>query len=115
MIQIRRIYEPVDPRDGYRVLVDRLWPRGVKKETAAIDLWAKAIAPSTELRHWYDHKPERWEEFQLRYRLELANEDATAELEHLRSRSRVGIVTLLTATRNESQKHAVFLQKVLSQ
>jgi len=114
MITIKRIYDGASKQDGYRVLVDRLWPRGVKKETAGIDHWAKAIAPSAELRQWYDHKPERWVEFQLRYKLELANAEATAELTKLKKIARKGAVTLLTATRNETQNHAVFLQKLLS-
>ncbi len=114
MIKIKRIYDAADDKDGFRVLVDRLWPRGVKKEDAIFDLWAKAIAPSTELRQWYDHKHERWDEFQLRYRLELTQADAMAELASLRAAAKKGTVTLLTATRNETENHAVFLQKLLS-
>jgi uncharacterized protein YeaO (DUF488 family) len=114
MITIKRIYVAADDNDGTRVLVDRLWPRGVKKETARIDLWAKGIAPSTELRQWYDHQAERWDEFQLRYTLELANAEAKAELAKLQAMAKTSIVTLLTATRNETQNHAVFLQSLLN-
>lgn len=114
MITIKRIYEAHESTDGYRVLVDRLWPRGLKKDSAGIDLWAKGIAPSTELRQWYDHKPERWEEFQLRYRLELSAAAAEEELSRLRVAANPGKVTLLTATRNENQNHAVILQRLLS-
>ena len=113
MITIKRIYEPRESSDGTRVLVDRLWPRGVKKETADIDLWAKAIAPSTELRQWYDHRSERWQEFQLRYKSELTNANAKVELARLRMAGRSGNVTLLTATSNEKQSHAVVLQQLL--
>lgn len=70
-IQIKRIYEPVSPRDGFRVLVDRLWPRGIKKENAKIDLWLKEIAPSNELRKWYSHDPEKWKEFKSKCFKEL--------------------------------------------
>lgn len=113
MITIKRVYDPASPHDGARVLVDRLWPRGMKKETAAIDLWAKAIAPTTELRQWYGHNPERWEEFQLRYRLELTQIDRKDELSKLRAIVKARAVTLLTATRNQSQSHAVVLQELL--
>ena len=114
MITTKRIYESASPQDGFRVLVDRLWPRGVKKDTAGIDLWAKAIAPSAELRQWYDHKSERWDEFQLRYHLELNVAAAEEELTRLRVLVKSSKVTLLTATRNESQNHAVVLQLLLS-
>jgi len=70
-IQLKRIYEPYSKEDGYRILVDRLWPRGFTKEKAALDLWLKEIAPSTELRKWFGHDPEKWKEFQKKYRIEL--------------------------------------------
>lgn len=113
MIMIKRIYETPAPSDGYRVLVDRLWPRGIKRETAAIDHWAKAITPSSELRAWYDHRPERWDEFQLRYRLELATGEAVDELARLRVTAKSGPMTLLTATRNETENHAMVVRDVL--
>lgn len=109
MISVKRIYEAREPDDGYRVLVDRLWPRGIKRATAGIDHWAKAIAPSTELRQWFDHRPERWSEFQIRYALELAAPEAEAELARLASTAAASKLTLLTATRNETENHAIFL------
>lgn len=72
MLRLKRVYDPPSAEDGYRILIDRLWPRGLKRETADIDLWLKGIAPSHELRRWFGHDPERWEEFQSRYRKELA-------------------------------------------
>ena len=79
-MQIKRIYEPAEISDGYRVLVDRPWPRGVKKETARIDLWLKDVAPSAALRKWFGHKPEKWKDFSLGYREELKQNKAVAEL-----------------------------------
>jgi uncharacterized protein YeaO (DUF488 family) len=113
MIVIKRIYEVVEASDGYRVLIDRLWPRGVRREAAALDHWAKAIAPSTKLRQWYNHLPELWPEFQLRYRLELAAMEAAQEVERLRVLSLARTVTLLTATRNETENHAIVLRDLL--
>jgi uncharacterized protein YeaO (DUF488 family) len=113
MISIKRIYEPSAPSDGYRVLVDRLWPRGVNREAAALDHWAKAIAPSTELRQWYDHRPDRWPEFQQRYHLELAAPAAAEEFTQLKAIAAKRAVTLLTATRNETENHAVVLRDLL--
>lgn len=113
MIAIKRIYDGVEPGDGTRVLVDRLWPRGVKREAAAIDHWAKAITPSTELRQWYHRQPERWTEFQMRYRLELRAAEAVEELERLKIIATTHAVTLLTATRNETENHAIVLRDLL--
>ncbi|MFM9942749.1 MAG: DUF488 domain-containing protein [Hyphomicrobiaceae bacterium] len=109
MITAKRIYDARSPDDGYRVLVDRLWPRGIKREVAGIDHWAKAIAPSTDLRQWFDHRSERWPEFQVRYALELVGAEAKAELERLEAIAATGNLTLLTATRSEEENHAVFL------
>jgi uncharacterized protein YeaO (DUF488 family) len=114
MIKIKRIYEPAGDQDGYRVLIDRLWPRGMTKQAAAIDHWAKAVTPSNDLRRWFDHDAKRWEEFQTRYTLELANAQAQDELAKLRAVATTRIVTLLTATRHETQNHAVFLRTQLS-
>lgn len=113
MIRIRRIYDPADRTDGYRVLVDRLWPRGVKTESAAIDAWPKAITPSSALRTWYGHRAEFWDEFQIRYRLELSAPEAVAELEQLRQVAAARTVTLLTATRELALCHAQVLKAVL--
>ena len=78
-IRLKRAYEPPSPEDGLRILVDRLWPRGLRKADAAIDRWLKDIAPSTELRHWFGHEPTRWEEFRRRYRSELSAHTGPAE------------------------------------
>jgi uncharacterized protein YeaO (DUF488 family) len=80
VVQIKRIYEPAEESDGFRVLVDRLWPRGIKKEQAHIDIWLKDIAPTTALRKWFNHDPEKWEEFSGKYTAELKGSDAVKEL-----------------------------------
>lgn len=109
---IKRIYEPAEPSDGYRVLVDRLWPRGVTKERAALDEWAKIIAPSTELRKWFAHDPAKFAEFSKRYIAEVRqNPDAPAIIANWR---RHDIVTLLYSARNEVDNEAVVLQEYLS-
>ncbi|HSC31114.1 MAG TPA: DUF488 family protein [Gemmatimonadaceae bacterium] len=113
MIVTKRIYEPVGERDGYRVLIDRLWPRGVSKTAAQLDEWAKAIAPSNELRHWYGHDPAKWEEFQRRYRQELDNAEAQAVLEALAKRARRGRVTLLYSTKSSEISNAQALAHIL--
>lgn len=113
MIVTKRIYEPVEDRDGYRVLIDRLWPRGVSKTAARLDEWAKAIAPSNELRHWYGHDPAKWEEFQRRYARELDNPEAQAVLEALAKRARRGRVTLLYSTREANISNAEALTHML--
>ncbi|MNE29825.1 hypothetical protein D3C80_1233160 [compost metagenome] len=106
-IGIKRAYEPASPLDGQRVLVDRLWPRGLSKERAAIDLWLKAIAPSTGLRQWFGHEPERWGEFQRRYHAELdANGEAVGQLEAL---IRAGKTTLIYGAKDETHNDAVVL------
>ena len=89
-IHLKRIYEKPDEKDGFRILVDRLWPRGLTKEKAAVDLWLKNIAPTTELRKWFNHDPEKWSEFQRRYLKELKeNKEATDALKaYLKKRSR---------------------------
>lgn len=113
LIRCRRIYEARDPTDGYRVLADRLWPRGVSRDKAQIDAWEKDIAPSNALRRWYDHRPERWDEFQLRYRNELDTPAAAAVLQGLRERAQVGAVTLLTAARHDTGTHLTVLADLL--
>src|SRR5512137_762495 len=92
-VQIKRIYESAARSDGFRVLVDRLWQRGIAKERAALYLWMKEIAPTTELRRWFGHDPKRWRQFQARYRAELREHEP--ELAQLRSHARKGTVTLL--------------------
>ncbi|RMD87174.1 MAG: DUF488 domain-containing protein [Alphaproteobacteria bacterium] len=107
----RRIYDPPAAQDGYRVLVDRLWPRGMTKEKAAIDHWAKDLAPSTDLRRWFHAHPEGWDEFAARYRAELAGkEDA---LRRLRAAAGTRPLTLLYSVRDPARNHAVILGSVL--
>ena len=110
-LKLKRVYDPPAPEDGTRILVDRLWPRGLKKGDAAIDRWMKEIAPSTELRKWFDHDPERWAEFQRRYKHELY--EHALELEELRALASKSKVTLLFAARDEQHNDAVVLQEVL--
>ncbi|MBZ9808955.1 DUF488 domain-containing protein [Mesorhizobium sp. BR1-1-9] len=110
-IAVRRVYEAPAPDDGQRVLVDRVWPRGVSKEHAALALWLKDVAPSDELRKWFGHEPARWAEFQKRYRAELdRNEDAVATLRDLLGE---GKVTLLYGAHDEAHNNAVALAKYL--
>jgi uncharacterized protein YeaO (DUF488 family) len=110
-VRLKRAYEAPDPRDGRRILVDRLWPRGVAKGEAAIDEWAKAIAPSTELRKWFGHDPGRWQEFRRRYASEILG---NAELlEHLRELARQAPITLVYSARDEAHNDAVVLRQVM--
>lgn len=111
-IAIKRIYEPAAPDDGFRVLVDRLWPRGMAKARANIDLWAKDVAPSNELRVWFGHDPARWTGFQERYRAELAQQSAA--LHDLLREAGDHAVTLLFATRDTEHNEAVVLRDVLT-
>ena len=110
-IHLKRAYEPPSSADGARILVDRLWPRGVSKERAAIDQWIKDIAPSTELRRWFGHDPKRWNEFRLRYRRELSHHKEL--LSELRAMARKGPLTLVYAARDEERNEAVVLRDVL--
>lgn len=111
-IRLKRAYEPPSADDGTRILIDRLWPRGVRKDDAAIDEWMKEIAPSTELRKWFNHDPERWLEFQRRYTAELAQR--TAELDRLRELARQGTLTLVYSAHDEVHNDAVVLKNLLS-
>ncbi len=111
MITIKRAYTTPSPDDGLRVLVERLWPRGLSKERAAVDLWLKEIAPSTELRKWFGHDPERWEEFQDRYRQELEEKEEPIQL--LKKKEKKGAVTLIYAARDEEHNSALVLKEVL--
>jgi uncharacterized protein YeaO (DUF488 family) len=110
-IFIKRIYDPPDEKDGYRVLVDRLWPRGIKKEHARIEEWIKAIAPSNELRKWYSHDPEKWPEFKRRYFKEL--EDCSQEVEQLAKRASQATVTLLFFSKETRLNNAVALKEYI--
>ena len=110
-VRLKRVYEPATSDDGTRILVDRLWPRGLSKADAGLDLWLKDIAPSTELRRWFGHDPNRWPEFRQRYRRELAQH--TAELDQLRALAGQGTVTLLYGARDEQHNDAVVLRDTL--
>jgi uncharacterized protein YeaO (DUF488 family) len=112
MIRIKRMYDPPAADDGRRVLVDRLWPRGVSKEKARIDEWVKEIAPSDDLRTWFGHDPGRWEEFRKRYREELEGHGEL--LESLRTEAGKGTVTLLFAAKDAEHNNAVVLAEILS-
>ena len=110
-IRLKRAYERPAPADGTRILVDRLWPRGVSKAAAAIDRWVKEIAPSTELRKWFGHDPDRWAGFQTRYRAELAGQGGA--LDRLRDLARKQKVTLVYGARDEERNNAVVLRSLL--
>jgi len=110
-ISIKRIYEPAAKSDGKRILVDRIWPRGIKKAEAGVDLWLKDVAPSTELRKWFGHDPEKWVAFQKKYKAELKGSPALAEL---KAAVKDQSVTLLFAAKDEDHNNAVVLKKILS-
>jgi uncharacterized protein YeaO (DUF488 family) len=110
-IQIKRVYEEPTRDDGTRILVDRLWPRGLTKEKAKVDLWLKDVAPSTELRKWFAHDPARWTEFQARYREELKHNHEALSL--LQEATAKGPATLLYGARDQQHNEAVVLQKLL--
>lgn len=112
-IRVKRIYEPVAATDGYRILVDRLWPRGIKKEKADIDQWLKEIAPSTELRKWIHADPSKWSDFRKKYQAELKKSPATDELLFLIKKHKT--VTLLYAAKDEEQNHALVLQEFIQE
>lgn len=110
-VRAKRIYDPFDPEDGYRVLIDHVWPRGISRERARLDEWARALAPSDELRKWFDHRPPRFARFRARYRDELA---AQSELvDQLRRRAASGRVTVLYAARDREHNNAVVLVELL--
>lgn len=110
-IALKRAYEPPSPSDGVRILVDRLWPRGVSKANAKLDEWMKEIAPSAQLREWFGHDPGRWAEFQRRYAAELR--DHSSELRRLRALARKGRITLVYAAHDEEHNDAVVLREAL--
>jgi uncharacterized protein YeaO (DUF488 family) len=112
-VRIARIYEEPSADDGRRILVDRLWPRGVSKERAHLDDWCKEIAPSTELRRWYGHDPERFEEFSARYRAELSDGEQAEALSRIAADARSGVVTLLTATKVPEISEAVVIKSAI--
>ena len=111
-VSIKRIYEPYAASDGFRILVDRLWPRGLKKEDARIDRWMKEVAPSSALRKWFDHDPAKWGEFTRRYREELQTNPAFTELAGL-IKEKGPAVTLLYGAKDEAHNQAVVLQRMM--
>jgi uncharacterized protein YeaO (DUF488 family) len=110
-VRIKRVYEEPNEADGTRILVDRLWPRGLTKEKAKIDLWLKDVAPSTELRKWFAHDAAKWTEFRTRYRKELKSN--TEQLSRLKQEAASGTVTLVYGARDEEHNEAVILQRLL--
>jgi len=108
-IRIKRVYEPASAEDGKRILVDRLWPRGLSKDKAQVDLWLKEVGPSNALRKWFGHDPERWSEFERRYRAELKGSEALEELK----KAAKGNVTLLFGAKDEEHNQAIVLQSIL--
>ena len=110
-VRAKRIYQPSEPADGYRVLIDHVWPRGVSRDRAALDEWARELAPSDELRRWFDHRPERFHEFRARYRAELAEHGEL--LDKLRRRAREQGLTILYAARDEDHNNGVVVAELL--
>jgi uncharacterized protein YeaO (DUF488 family) len=114
-ILIKRAYEDADEHNGYRVLVDRIWPRGRTKDQLALDLWAKELAPSTELRKWFEHDPKKWEVFQQRYRHELETDEAQQLMQQLLANAHGKPLTLVYGAKDEEHNQAVVLREVLMQ
>ncbi|MGA5207495.1 DUF488 domain-containing protein [Streptomyces variegatus] len=112
-VRVRRVYDPAEPEDGVRVLVDRLWPRGLAKDAARVDRWPKAVTPSAELRRWYHAGEGSYEEFTDRYEAELAADEAPEALDGVRELVREGEVTLLTASKTPDRSHAAVLARLL--
>lgn len=115
MVATKRAYDPAESSDGYRVLIDRLWPRGVSKAKAHLDAWEKDVAPSKELRKWYEHDPAKWPEFQERYKAELKDPAAKAVLADLARRAKRGRVTLVYSSRAAEISDVAVLEKLLNQ
>jgi uncharacterized protein YeaO (DUF488 family) len=114
MIKIKRVYDPREKIDCFRILVDRLWPRGISKEKAKLDLWMKEIAPTDELRQWFSHEPEKWEEFQKKYQKELAAKpDLIAQIKELEKEN--GTITLVYSARDIAHNNALALKTLLEQ
>src|SRR5215211_620371 len=110
-VRAKRAYDPAEDGDGHRVLIDHVWPRGVSRERAELDEWARELAPSDELRRWFDHVPERFEEFRSRYRDEL--NDHREQVDELRRRARDGPLTIVYAARDREHNNAVVLAEFL--
>ena len=110
-VQTNRVYEPADRADGYRVLIDHVWPRGVSRERAQLDHWARELAPSDELRKWFDHVPERFAAFRARYRRELSGH--AEQIDTLRDRAKTSRVTIVYAARDEEHNNAAVLAELM--
>src|SRR5699024_12271423 len=110
-VTVRRIYDEAQKSDGTRILVDRVWPRGVSKDKAELDDWFKAVAPSSELRQWYSHDPAKFDEFSRRYRKQLEDDDAAEALDELRDYATKGTLTLLPASKRDDIRHAPALRQ----
>jgi len=110
-LKLKRVYEPSDKNDGTRILIDRLWPRGMTKAKAGVDIWLKELAPSAELRKWFGHDPDKWTEFKKRYRVELEENDE--QLARLKEEIKKGTVTLLYGAKDEEHNDAVALAEFL--
>jgi uncharacterized protein YeaO (DUF488 family) len=111
MLKTKRVYEEVHEEDGYRILTERLWPRGVSKERAALDQWMKSIAPSNDLRKWFDHDPDKWEEFKERYRKELFGSEAVNEMLEIIKEHET--VTMIYASKDEEYNSTALLKEFL--
>ncbi len=114
-VQVKRAYDEPSSKDGYRVLVDRLWPRGISKEKLKVDDWMKEIAPSPELRKWYGHEPEKWPEFRRRYRMELGKPPASELLEQLVKRARKGKVTLVIGAKDAERANGAVIAEIIQE
>ena len=110
-IKIKRVYEQPDKKDGERILVDRLWPRGLTKEKASVDLWLKEIAPSRELRKWFAHDPKKWKSFRGRYETEISHKEDLIKV--LKQKAREGTITLIYGARDEKHNEALVLKQFL--
>jgi uncharacterized protein YeaO (DUF488 family) len=108
-VRLRRAYDEPDPNDGRRVLVDRVWPRGRTKKDLRLDAWERDLGPSTKLRKWFGHDPERWEEFQARYHLELARPDQAQTLDELAAAAQLGLLTLVYGARDREHNQALVI------
>lgn len=115
MIKLKRAYQEPSPRDGMRILVDRLWPRGIKKEAAHIQEWRKDLAPSDALRRWFKHDPAKWSEFRKRYRKELGGGNTKEELRRLAALAKRKRITLVYGAADEQHNHAVVLKERLDE
>ena len=113
-VKVKNVYDQAERTDGVRILVDRLWPRGLTKDEAALDEWIRDVAPSNKLRAWFGHKPDRWHEFQGRYRKELGMPERKAIVHRLRKISGIATVTLLYAAKDEEHNNAVVLAAILT-